>query len=1048
MHRILARQLKRNCAISSAEAHTELVTSALAAVAALPAESVLSQFLSGLGGFLDRVDSTYALYDRDLDLHTRRLEISSAELSGANKRVREDLAGRDRVLGSLMETASALASHHDILGPASEHGDLEGISALLKALVKRQEQSHIELVNQRFALDQHAIVSVTDTEGVIRYVNDKFCEISGYHRDDLIGKNHRIINSGHHDQNFFSNLWGTIKSGQVWNGEIRNVNRNGEFYWTNACIVPLKDEQGCPQEFVSIRTEITELKLLTEKIASSEAQYRSVVNGVREVIFQTDANLQFTFLNPAWSQITGLNVDATIGRRLPEFMNSEDRRNLLIQVHEHLATDKAIKHCEMRYVHRDASLRYLEIDAQIETDAFGNIAGLAGTINDVTERRMAMELLREQLELVDALFESIPLPVVMKGVDGRYQRFNKAYCEMLDRTPDQLLGKTANDMPDGIAAVKHREMDEALLAAPGSRTYELRQKVGHGRYIDALISKATLCDNEGNVKGLVGTIVDISDRKQAERVMQTAMEVAESANSAKSDFLANMSHEIRTPMNGIIGMTDLVLETDLASTQREQLEVVRSSADALLNIINDILDFSKIEAGKLDIESVPFEFDRIMTDTLRPLALRAQQAGLDFVVQNNINVAGWLVGDPGRIGQVLINLVGNAIKFTRHGKIVIRAESLEHDAEKARIRVSVEDTGIGIPYGQQTAIFEAFAQEDASTTRKYGGTGLGLSITRRLVQIMGGRIDVQSEPGHGAVFSFELTLPLDRRVARALREKPADQTAAASAAAPVLKVLLVEDNSVNQMLAKTLLLKRGHEVTIAEDGEVALALHAISEFDVILMDMQMPVMDGITAAKKIRAREAAGARRTPIIAMTANAREVDRNRCIDAGMDDYISKPFKREVLFELLSRYCHADVGKSAASIVDGDPLISLLAASESRIDSGLFEDFDYGYAIESADSEVVSLIAVHFLEHAPLQIADIRSAWQTNNLPKLRRLAHSLGGLFASFNAKPLMDVCQRIEQLAAAGDTNVEEQLGQLDRQFPMFAESLESHVVSAT
>ncbi|MEQ1519469.1 MAG: PAS domain S-box protein, partial [Usitatibacteraceae bacterium] len=545
MHRTLARQLKRSTGIGGEDTQAMLA----AAISELPAGSALGPLLADLSGFLERVDGTYQQYDRDLELRTRSLEISSSELSSANQKMRTDLASRDRILASLVDAASALMAQNEQAIAIPKEGDLEGMSALLRALIQEQEKSHTELVNHRFAMDQHAIVSVTDTAGTIRYVNDKFCEITGYTREQMIGQNHRIINSRFHSDAFFANLWKTIVAGNVWRGEIRNAKRNGELYWVDATIVPLKDQEGKPQEFVAIRTEITERKLMAEKIATSEAQYRAVVDSVREVIFRTNGHLQFTFLNPAWAKVTGLDVEQTIGRRFPEFINAEDRRRLLLQIHEHASTDKIINHCEVRYVHGDGRVRYLEVDAQIETDECDEVIGLAGTLNDVTDRRSATELLRQNLEMVDTLFEAIPVPVVMKGVDGRYIRFNKAYCDLLGKTPNELLGKTAGDMLSDSAARKHREIDEALINEPGSRTYELRQRVGNGRVIDALISKSTLCDKDGIATAVVGTVVDISDRKEAERAMLQAKEAAESASSAKSDFLANMSHEIRTPMN-------------------------------------------------------------------------------------------------------------------------------------------------------------------------------------------------------------------------------------------------------------------------------------------------------------------------------------------------------------------------------------------------------------------------------------------------------------------------------------------------------------------
>jgi CheY-like chemotaxis protein len=361
----------------------------------------------------------------------------------------------------------------------------------------------------------------------------------------------------------------------------------------------------------------------------------------------------------------------------------------------------------------------------------------------------------------------------------------------------------------------------------------------------------------------------------------------------------------------------------------------------------------------------------------------------------------------------------------------------------ALVRISVSDTGIGIPKDKQAAIFEAFSQEDASTTRKFGGTGLGLSITRRLVDMMGGSIGLVSEPGKGSTFTVDLKLPLEDG-----SELDMDQqgdTTRAEGDAPqsaLLKVLLVEDNPVNQLLARTLLTRRGHDVTIAGDGAKALEFHAAHTYDVILMDMQMPVMDGITAATHIREREAKSSTRTPIIAMTANARDDDRKACLAAGMDDYISKPFKSEILFEMLSRHCPKPTGvaEDAAGATGRYPRA---AGGGTRPRPPV--TYDYAASLDQADQEVISLIAEHFLDHAPLQMSDMNSAWVARDLPKLLRLSHALGGLFANFNAEPLIAVCKMIEEASRReGDESVTERLAQLQRMFPAFRVALEERV----
>ncbi|MBC7793180.1 MAG: response regulator [Clostridia bacterium] len=448
-----------------------------------------------------------------------------------------------------------------------------------------------------------------------------------------------------------------------------------------------------------------------------------------------------------------------------------------------------------------------------------------------------------------------------------------------------------------------RDMDAAILAKREvSKEFRFSLPNGSERWVHLRMVGIRNAMNE--VVQYVGTVIDLTERKMVEESLVSAKEAAEDATRSKSEFLANMSHEIRTPMNGVIGMTELALQTDLTVEQREYVATARDSAESLLTIINDILDFSKIEARKLELEIVPFSVRAMVNKAVNTLALRASDKGLTLRHELDADVPDYVEGDSVRLQQVIVNLLNNAVKFTEHGGVTLNVAVKHVNDERVALAFSVRDTGIGISLEEQASIFKAFTQADGATTRKFGGTGLGLTISSSLVLMMNGAIEVESVVGRGSNFYFTVTFPLAKQSQiEARNESPASDVLRVGRPTKQLTLLVAEDNVINRRLAIRLLEKAGHIVVAVENGALALTAVDQTRFDCVLMDVQMPEMDGLASTQAIRMREKLRGGHIPIIALTAQAMLGDRERCFEAGMDAYVSKPLDAATLYDAIYR-------------------------------------------------------------------------------------------------------------------------------------------------
>ncbi|HWI37778.1 MAG TPA: response regulator [Burkholderiales bacterium] len=781
----------------------------------------------------------------------------------------------------------------------------------------------------------------------------------------------------------------------------------------------------------------------------------------------------------------------------------------------------------------------------LAAEAFNNMA------NNIENLIASLGKSESKNKLLATIVEQSSEAIWTTDLSGIITTWNSGAATMFGYEPAEAIGRSLK-LSDSTPVEEESRMRR--LIAGEKFSYDARATTRGGTPLDIQVAVAPLLDDGNRCIGRIAVARDVTQHKRSEEALRLAREAAEAANHAKSSFLARMSHEIRTPMNGVLGMTELLLETGLTATQRKYAETVQRSGKNLLSIINDLLDFSKIEAGKLELEHVDMDVRRTIEDIVELLAERAHSKGLELACSIPANLATHVKGDPLRVGQVLTNLVGNAIKFTERGSVVVRVDAVAETAREVTLRFEVADTGVGISVGAQARIFKEFSQADGSTTRKHGGSGLGLAISKQLVEMMGGTIDVRSDVGVGSTFWFTVTLekqphagdersapiglltgarvllvessamhrgilhaqltnwqmsvrlaetpkqavdllgeaasrsvPYDMAVidlgvpgmdaielARTIRErtdignvrlvmmtrrhadiraahdagfnaclvKPVRQTvlyeslvnvmagraqealapattpnpAAATPAAIRGHVLLVEDNVINQQVALGILQISGYSVTVVNNGREALDAHAQGGFDLILMDCHMPEMDGYEATRAIRQREAASStKRIPIIALTANAMARDREECLEAGMDDHLSKPFNMLALQELLERWMNRDAaGPTQAAAIAAQAT----AKAAQVLDRAVLEQL--GRVRTNGKPELLVRVIKLYIAESPALLEKLKEAARDGDDVRMANFAHTLKSSSANVGAAVLSRYCGEVESYARRAET----------------------------
>ena len=969
--------------------------------------------------------------------------------------------------------------------------------------------------------------------------------------------------------------------------EYRMLCRDGSWKWMLARgMVVARAEDGRPMRMIGTHTDVTGRKQAAEAILQSEAQLRLLLDSAAEAIYGIDMYGNCTFCNPSCIRLLGYqHADELVGKNMHQMIHYKHADETPFPVEE----------CQIYMAFRRGANTHVDDEVFWRADGTpfpveywshpqlnnGVVTGAVVTFLDITERMLANEKL---LKLSRAV-ENSPASVVITNMNGIIEYVNKRFTAVTGYLPEEAIGQNPRILNAGIQTQEfYREMWATILAGNEWQGEVYNKKKSGEIYLEhAFISP--IRDEKGIVTHFVAVKEDITKRKQTEQELHKAMFAAESASRAKGDFLANMSHEIRTPMNAIIGLSHLCMQTELTPKQKDYLHKVHGSAKSLLGIINDVLDFSKIEAGKMDVEQVRFELEDVMGNLGTVVSTRAEEKGLEFLFETSLNVYPHLMGDPLRLGQVLINLAGNAVKFTDKGEVVVLTEVEEETENDIVLRFTIRDSGIGLTQEQIGKLFQAFTQADTTTTRKFGGTGLGLSISKRIVDLMNGEIWVESTPGEGSKFIFTARFgkAVERRAAKrhipnvdlqgmrvlavddnatsrhilqsylesftfkvtmaasgleALRAveqanrngipyqfvvldwkmpgmdgiETARKTHAMAGLSTMPKILLIssfsqddmlkqvednvvdgilskpflqselfnatleifgraeargkrgavtalfhsslvekvsgaylllaEDNEINQQVARELLEKAGVTVAIAENGEEALTRLWEEKFDGVLMDMQMPVMDGIAATREIRKNPRFAD--LPIIAMTANVMAGDIEQCLAAGMNDHITKPLDPNQMLATLAKWITpaqpAAVPAPELKVAQGQDGLPNLPGV--RVDEGVRR---MGGSVAS-----YCIILEKFRNGQRNTITEIRSTIAADDWKETERLVHTLKGLLGTLGAEKLNDkateletaikdrVHVQVESLLTVVDTELKKLLAAIDRALQLRAE----------
>ena len=977
------------------------------------------------GIFLD-INNTYFNFEDDTQLLQNSIEISSQELREAYQKQKQDAESQKATINKIKEAIFALnpSDQHNINDRDTGPNDSSYLFESLIKLIEERNKAEEEILKLSKAVEQNpASIVITDINGDIEYVNPKFCDLTGYKKEEALGKNPRILKSENTTDEHVKDLWSTILSGKEWSGELQNKKKNGELYWESALISPIINDNRKITHFIAIKEDITERKRAEAERIRQSGLITSLLDSIPDIIFFKDTegfylgcNLPFaefvgkakneivgktdhdlfdnetadlfthfdkemlklkvsrhneewitypdgrkvlldTLKTPYWASngsligILGISRDITMrkeaedalqlsskkweaiiaaspdgigmasldgklqlmsdklatmygysfdqkeeyfGKTIFDFIDPSHHEKLVANIRKLIAGEHDQQISEYLALKKDHSKFYVDVNSTLLCNSQGDPESILFVERDITSRKQSEEVLQNERTLFRTIIDLIPDAVYVKDTEGRKIIANPKEVLFAGKNSEsEVIGKTDFQLHPDIEAKRALEEDKLVLHT-GKPLYDIDGTLTDrdGNFHWLLCSKVPLHDVHGKITGLVGVTHDITEQKKTEAILLKSKQEADIASKAKSEFLANMSHEIRTPLNGVIGFTDLLLKTPLTKIQKQYAENVNISGHSLLGIISDILDFSKIEAGKMELDHIQTDIIELAEQTSDIIKYHASQKGLELLLNIQSDVPRFILADPIRLKQILVNLLGNAVKFTATGEVELKIMFTKTDETLGKFRFSVRDTGIGITQEQQNKLFKAFTQADSSTTRKFGGTGLGLTISNMLAEKMGSNIEIISKIGQGSEFFFIIETDY------AVGEKDHSDSLI-----DVHRVLVIDDNDNNRLILEHTFLNWGLEFAGIDNGMAALKLIEISEpFDVIIVDYHMPEINGIDTIRLIREQLNLSPEKQPTILLHSSADDVDvYDECKRLGVRFNLTKPVKSHELWNYL---------------------------------------------------------------------------------------------------------------------------------------------------